>query len=169
MAMLFAITYPDPTRAKQAMESVDWSHFDRLIDVKAACWIVEENGGLAVHPRGHPVAGKAIGGSALGLLLGGLLAIPVVGIAAGAAVGIYKGRHKDDGIDDEFVESVGAQLDSGGSAIVVLFEDGADTAKAAADLAQFGGSVHSTDLSSERLARFQAALDQAEKNMAQPE
>jgi uncharacterized membrane protein len=167
--MLFAITYPEQTRAKQAMESVDWSDFDRLIDVKAACWIAKENGGLAVHPRGHPVARKAAGGAALGLLLGGLFSIPVVGTAAGAAVGIYKGRHKDDGIDEEFVASVGAQLESGGSAIVVLFEDGADTVKAAADLARFGGSVRSTDLSTERLARFQAALDQAEQGTARPD
>ncbi len=36
MATLLAITYPDPDRAKQAMESVDWSDFDRLVDVKAA-------------------------------------------------------------------------------------------------------------------------------------
>jgi uncharacterized membrane protein len=161
MATLFAITYPDPDRAKQAMESVDWSDFDRLIHVKAACWIDKENGELSVHPRGHPGAGKAAAGGALGLLVGALFAIPVVGLAAGAAVGIQKGRHRDDGIDDEFVNSIGAQLDSGGSAIVVLFEEGADTAKAAIDLAQYGGTVHSTDLPPDRLARFQVALDQA--------
>jgi uncharacterized membrane protein len=163
VATLLAITYPDPDRAKQAMESVDWSDFDRLIHVEAACWISKENGELAVHPRGHPGAGKAAVGGALGLMVGALFAIPVVGLAAGAAVGLHKGRHKDDGLDDEFVSSIGAQLESGGSAIVVLFEEGADTGKAAADLAQFGGSVHSTDLAPERLARFQAALDQAEQ------
>jgi uncharacterized membrane protein len=161
MATLLAITYPDPNRAKQAMESVDWSDFDRLIDVKAACWISKENGELAVHPRGHPVAGRATVGGALGLLVGGLFALPVVGIAAGAAIGIHKGRQKDDGIDDEFVASIGAQLESGGSAIVVLVEEGADTAKAAWDLAKYGGTVQSADLPAERLARFQAALDQA--------
>jgi uncharacterized membrane protein len=164
MATLLAITYPEPDRAKQAMESVDWSDSDRLIDVKAACWISKENGELAVHPRGHPIAGKATAGGALGLLVGGLFGLPVVGIAAGAAIGIRKGRQKDDGLDDEFVASIGAQLEAGGSAIVVLFEEGADTAKAGADLARYGGTVRSADLSPERLARFQAALDQANQD-----
>jgi uncharacterized membrane protein len=163
VATLLAITYPEPDRAKQAMASVDWSDFDRLIHVKAACWISKENGELAVHPRGHPAAGKAAAGGALGLLVGALFSIPVAGLAAGAAIGIHKGRHKDDGIDDGFVASIGSQLEAGGSAIVVLFEEGADTAKAAADLARFGGSVHSTDFPPERLARFQAVLDQADQ------
>jgi uncharacterized membrane protein len=161
MATLLAITYPDADRGKKAMESIDWSDFDQLIDVKAACWITRENGELKVHPRGQPVAGKAALGGALGLLVGGLFAIPVVGIAAGAAVGIHKGRQHDTGLDEAFVTSVGGQLESGGSAIVVLFEEGADNAKAARDLAQFGGTVHSADLSQEQIDRFQARLDKA--------
>src|SRR4051794_40216947 len=166
MSALFAITYSEPDRAKQAMESVDWSDFDGLIHVEGACWIGKENGEVSVHPRGHPGAGKATAGGALGLLVGALFAIPVVGIAAGAALGLHKGRAQDDGVDDAFVASVGAQLESGGSAIIVLFEDGADTGKAAIDLARFGGAVHSADLAPERLARFQAELDRA--NAAAP-
>ena len=146
------------------MESVDWSHFDQLIRVKDACWISKDNGELSVHPRGHPVAGKATVGGALGLLVGGLFALPVVGVAAGAFIGIRKGRHQETGIDEAFLQSVGDQLKSGGSAIVVLFEEGADTARASADLAQFGGTVHSADLPEDVMARFQARLDQARKN-----
>jgi uncharacterized membrane protein len=164
MATLLAITYPDSDRAKQAMESVDWSHFDRLINVKAACWLSKEDGELKVHPRGHPVAARATAGSALGLLVGGLVGLPVVGIAAGAMIGTHKGRQKEAGIDDEFLSSIGSELDSGGSAIVVLVEEGADTAKAAADLAQYGGKVHSADLPPEGLARFQTMLDLAQQD-----
>ena len=168
MANLFAITYPDPDRARQAMQSVDWSDFDRKIHVKAACWISKENGEYKVHPRGHPGAGKAASGGALGLLVGSLFALPVVGLAAGAAVGLHRGRQKAEHLDESFVKSIGDQLESGGSAIVVLFEEGADTGNAAADLAQFGGTVHSTDLDPDRLARFQAALDQASQATPQP-
>jgi uncharacterized membrane protein len=167
MSTLFAITYPESDRAYKAMGSVDWSHFDRLIDVKAACLITNENGETKVHPRGHHTTGKAAAGGALGLLVGGILGAPVVGIAAatGAVIGIRKRGQKEVGIDDEFVKSIAEQIDSGGSAIVVLFEEGADNAKAAADLAQFGGKVHSTDLDPEALARFQSLLDQANQNM----
>lgn len=159
MATLLAITYPESDRAEQAMESIDWSAFDKLINLKAACWITKEDGKLKVHEHGHPIAGKATLGGALGLLVGGLFAIPVVGIAAGAAVGIHKAREKEVGVDNAFVESIGAQLDSGSSAIFVLVDGGADTMKAAGDLAKFGGTVHSSDLSEDQLSRFQAMLD----------
>jgi uncharacterized membrane protein len=159
MATLLAITYPESDRAKQAMESIDWSAFDKLINLKAACWITKEDGKLKVHEHGHPVAGKAALGGALGLLVGGLFAIPIVGIAAGAAVGIHKAREKEVGVDNAFVESIGAQLDSGSSAVFVLVDGGADTMKAAGDLAKFGGTVHSSDLSEDQLSRFQAMLD----------
>jgi uncharacterized membrane protein len=160
MATLLAITYTESDVAKRAMESIDWSDFDRLIDVKAACWITMEGDELKVHQRGHPAAGKATLGGALGLLVGGLFAIPVVGIAAGTAIGIHKGRQKEIGIDEAFIASVGEEIESGGSAVFVLYDGGADNAKAARDLAQFGGTVHSTDLSPEVLDRFQRTLDQ---------
>jgi hypothetical protein len=41
----------------------------------------------------------------------------------------------------------------------VLVDGGADTMKAAGDLAKFGGTVHSSDLSEDQLSRFQAMLD----------
>ena len=104
---------------------------------------------------------------ALGLLVGSLFAIPVVGLAAGAAVGLHKGKQKAEKLDDAFVKSIGDQLESGGSAIVVLFEEGADTGRAAVDLAQFGGTVHSSDLEPDRLSHFQAVLDQANQSMQQ--
>jgi uncharacterized membrane protein len=168
MATLLAITYADSDRANKAMGSVDWSHFDRLIDVKAACLITNENGETKVHPRGQHTIGKAAAAGALGLLVGGILGAPVVGIAAatGAVVGIRKKSQKEVGIDDDFLKSIGDQVDAGGSALVLLFEGGADNAKAAADLAQFGGKVHSTDLAPETLARFQTLLDRANQTPA---
>lgn len=159
MATLLAITYPDAERAKKAMESIDWSDFDRLIDVKEACWVTKEGDQLKVHQRGHPGAVKAALGGTLGLLVGGLFAIPVVGIAAGTAIGIHKGRQKDTGIDDSFVTSVGEEIESGGSAVFVLYDGGADNAKAASDLAQFGGTLHSADLPPDVTERFQKLLD----------
>ena len=160
MATLLAITYPDPDRAKQAMESVDWSHLDHQIRVKDACWMRHENGELAVHPW-HPVAGKAALGGGVGLLVGALFSVPVVGLAAGALLGIRKAKQQVSGLDDQFVASIEGQLESGGSAIIVLFEEGADTTRAGADLARLGGTAYSADLSSDQLAEFQRRLDEA--------
>jgi len=165
MATLLAITYPDADQAKQAMESVDWSHLDHQIRVKDACWIRNEDGELTVHPW-HPVAGKAALGGGVGLLVGALFSVPVVGLAAGALLGIRKAKQQVSGLDDRFVTSIEAKLESGGSAIVVLFDEGADTTRAGADLARFGGTVHSADLSPDQLAGFQTRLDQANQGAA---
>ena len=163
MALLLAITYPEPDRARQAMESVNWLDFDRLVHVKDACWIARDQGGLKVYTRRRAVLGKAAIGGALGYLVGSIFFLPVVGLATGATIGIVKARlnaEADNAIDDAFAASIGAQLDADGSAIIVLFEEGASTPRAARILAQFGGTVHSTNIDPVRLDRFQAMLDQ---------
>jgi uncharacterized membrane protein len=73
------------------------------------------------------------------------------------------------GLDDQFVASIEAKLESGESAIIVLFDEGADTATAATHLARFGGTVHSADLSPDQLAGFQTQLDQATQAAAAPD
>jgi uncharacterized membrane protein len=169
MARLLAITYPDRDRAKDAMASVEWLGFDKLVNLKAACWVTKEDGELMVHQRGYPTVAKKTLGGTLGLIVGGLFGLPVVGLAAGIAAGGYKGRKDDHRIDEAFIASVGEDLDAGGSAIFILWDEGADTAKSALELAQYGGTVHSTDLTPEQSSRFQGLLDQAEQDLAAAE
>jgi uncharacterized membrane protein len=159
LANLIAITYPDPDTAKSAMERVDWAAFDKQIDVIDACWMTSTNGEVTVHPGGHPKAAKAAVGGSIGLIVGALFALPVVGLAAGAALGAHRAGKSDNPLDDPFVESIKSQVAGGGSAIVVLYEGGADTERAGADLHQFGGTIQSTTIPNDQLARIQAALD----------
>jgi uncharacterized membrane protein len=169
MASLLAISYPAPEQARLAMASVDWLDYDKLLDVKAACWVSKENGELMVHQRGYPsVAKKTLGGT-LGLIVGGIFGLPVIGIAAGVALGAHKGKKDDHRIDEAFIASVGEDLDAGGAAIFILADEGAGTARSAHELSQYGGTVRSADLSSEQLARFQAMLDEANQEMAASE
>jgi uncharacterized membrane protein len=159
MANLIAITYPAPGTAAQAMEKVDWAAFDKQINVIDACWITNDDGEVTVHPGGHPVAAKAALGGGIGLVVGALFALPVVGLAAGAALGARRGKHDEQKLDDAFVESIKTQVASGGSALVVLYEDGADTERAGADLLQFGGTVQSTTIPNDQLEQIQKRLD----------
>lgn len=161
MANLIAITYPDPATAAKAMEHVDWAAFDKQVDVIDACWITNEGGNATVHPGGHPVAAKAAIGGGLGLLLGVLFSLPIAGLAVGAALGAHRGKKGDQILDDPFVQSIKQQVELGGSALVVLYEDGADTERAGADLLEFGGTVHSTTIPADRLAEIQERLDRA--------
>lgn len=164
MAKLMAISYPDQDRAQMAMASVDWLDYDKLLDVKAACWVSKENGELVVHQRGYPSAAKKTLGGSLGLIVGGIFGLPVVGLAAGIALGGHKGKKDDHRIDEAFISSVGSALDAGGSAIFILWDEGAGTLRSAHELAQYGGTVHSADLSPEQLDRFQTLLDQTNQD-----
>lgn len=161
MANLIAITYPDPKTAEKAMERVDWAAFDKQVDVIDACWMSSRNGDVSIHPKGHSTAVTAAVGGTVGLLVGALFALPVAGLAAGAALGTHRGRKETGTLDEPFVESIKQQVAAGGSALVVLYEDGADTERAGADLLEFGGTIQSTTIPGERLAEIQARLDQA--------
>jgi uncharacterized membrane protein len=165
MASLLAISYPDQNSAKRAMASVDWLDFDKLLDVKAACWVSKENGELMVHQRGYPAAAKKTLGGSLGLIVGGIFGLPVIGLAAGVALGGFKGKKDDHRIDEAFIASVGSALDAGGSAIFILADEGAGMARSAQELAQYGGTVHSADLTAKQLTSFQALLDQANQEL----
>jgi uncharacterized membrane protein len=165
MPTLIAITYPELDRARQAMESLDWADFDNQIDLSEACWMTKEGNELKVHPLRHPAAKHGAIGGGLGLLIGGLFAVPVVGLAAGATAGVMRARRKESGIDDEFIASIGSTMDAGGSAIFLLADPGADTGRAAQELVRYGGTIHSNELTSEQLAHFQAMLDQSNQRV----
>jgi uncharacterized membrane protein len=161
VANLIAITYPDQQTAEKAMERVDWAAFDKQVNVIDACWMSSKDGKVSIHPKGHPMAAKAAVGGTLGLLVGALFALPVAGLAAGAALGARRGKHHHEAIDEPFVESIKNEILAGGSALVVLYEDGADTERAGADLLEFGGTIRSTTIPADRLAQIQAQLDLA--------
>ena len=90
-----------------------------------------------------------LGGSFWGLLFGPLFAVPVLGVAVGAAVGAVKGSLSDVGIDDDFIESVRAQVTPGTSALFVMSSDAVlDEVKEA--FARQDMELISTNLSSEQ-------------------
>ncbi len=169
MTNLIAITYADPRTAEEVMEHVDWAAFDKQVDVIDACWMSSKNGEVSVHPASHPLAARAAIGGTLGLLVGALFALPVAGFAAGAALGAHRGKQPELAIDHAFVESIEEQIAAGGSALVVLYEDGPGTERAGADLLQFGGTVLSTTIPAERLAQIQARLDLAPTDLSTSE
>ena len=162
MPTLFAVTYTELDQARQAMELVDWANFDKQVDVKAACWITNQDGEVTVHPHGHPVGTKAALTGGMGLLVGALFGVPVVGLAAGSAIGARRAKHHATVLDEDFVARIKAEVANGGSAIVVLYEPGADTSRAAGDLSRLGGTIHSTDISASDLEEIQKRLDSAE-------
>lgn len=168
MATLLAITYPDPQTAHEAMERIDWADFDQQVIVVDSCWIGNDGGEVKVHPRGHPVGFKATLGGSVGLMIGALFALPVVGLAAGAAVGAFAGKREESQLDAAFVSTIKSQVANGGSAVVVLYEDGTAPQRAGKDLAGLGGTIHSTTVSDDELRRMQRVIDEESATGPQP-
>ena len=63
-------------------------------------------------------------GAATGALWGGLIGliffVPLFGMAVGAATGAATGAMSDYGVDDKFMKELGAQLEPGGAAVILL-------------------------------------------------
>jgi uncharacterized membrane protein len=90
------------------------------------------------------VGAGAIGGSLLGLLVGGLV-FPIGGLLLGAAGGAIVGKMLDLGIEDKFIKEVGGSLPEGGSALFLLIKS-ADPTLALAALKPYRGKVLQTTL-----------------------
>ena len=92
-------------------------------DAITIAWMQQAKEPVIGHLK-HPTASSAGKGSVLGGLVGMLVLAPVAGAAVGAGVAAVKARLHKAGIDEKFVEELGAQLTPGSSALVVLSSDG---------------------------------------------
>ena len=92
-----------------------------------------------------------------GGLIGLIFLAPLLGMAVGAAAGGAAGALTDVGVDDKFMKNLGAQLASGGAAVVVLVRQSTPD-KVLPRVSQYGGEVIQSSLDSETEAQLQAAL-----------
>jgi uncharacterized membrane protein len=95
-----------------------------------------------------------------GGLIGLLFLAPLFGMAIGAATGAAAGKMSDVGIDDQFMKKLAANLPPGGAALIALGSTGG-TGKVLERVAQYGGEVIQTSLSTEDEERLRAALGEA--------
>ncbi len=107
---------------------------------------------------------KTIRGSWWGLLIGLLFGGPLGGALLGGAIGKIAGRKLDLGIDNDFIEQVGDDLQVGGSALLVLTDRSPDEAMAAAAAELRAGIAFTSiaDDASQVLADVAADTDIAE-------
>jgi len=149
MSNLVVITFDNAEEAGRVRESLrSLEQYGRLSLDDSAVVVKDAEGKIHVkNQTDRGVAVGAVGGGALGLLIGSIF-FPLAGIVAGALIGAVVGKMADTGVEKKFVQEVGAALKPNSSAIFVIARE-ADPAAVVAALKPYKGQVFQTTLSTE--------------------
>ena len=158
MSNIVAIAYPDQATAEEVRATLAQLSTEHLLTLEDAVVVTRNEGGkVKLHQAVKPGATGAAGGAVWGGLIGLLFFAPLLGMAVGAAAGGAGGAMADLGINDRFMKELGAKLDPGKAALIVLVS-GATPDKVLPRISQYGGDVLQTSLSTEEEEALQEAL-----------
>src|SRR3954469_16901969 len=159
MSTLVAIAYPDQATADNVVATLSRLQTEHLIALEDAVVVTRnEDGKVKLHQTKGLVAGGAAGGALWGGLIGLIFFVPLLGMAVGAATGAATGALTDVGVDDNFMKDLGAKLEPGGAALIVLVHSSTPD-KVLPEIAQFGGEVIQTSLDNEAEQRLRHILE----------
>jgi uncharacterized membrane protein len=160
MSTLAAVAYPDFATAEKVRQELIDATKEHLVQLEDAV-IVEhrDDGKIKLHQIMGTTGAGAAGGAMWGGLIGLLFLAPLVGMAIGAASGAAAGKMTDLGVDDNFVKDLGARLQPGSAALIVLGSTDARD-KVIDRVKAYGGDVIQTSLGTEEEEQLRAALAQ---------
>lgn len=122
---IIGMSFDKTSRAEEVLLALIHLAQEGEIRLSDAVVVVRDPGGK-VHVRQtadiSPGQG-ALTGSLWGLLVGAIVGGPVVGVIAGMGAGALLGKLIDRGLDDNWVKEVGAWLDPGTSALLLLVKE----------------------------------------------
>jgi uncharacterized membrane protein len=160
MSTLAAIAYPDRDTAEKVRQELIAATKEHLVQLEDAVIVTHEaDGKIKLHQAVSTTAAGAAGGAVWGGLIGLLFLAPLVGMAVGAASGALGGKMSDVGVDDNFLKDLGAKLQPGSAALIVLGSTDARD-KLIERVRPYGGDVIQTSLSTEEEERLRSALGQ---------
>jgi uncharacterized membrane protein len=147
MATLSVWRYPTVDGAEQASETLTMLEKQKSIEIHDAALVSWVPGKKRPTTRQlhHGTGSRALEGSFWGLLGGLLFFVPVLGIAAGAAMGALR----DVGIDDDFIRRVREGIKPGTSALFLL-TSGAVLGEVAPAFGKTHGELIHTNMSSQQ-------------------
>jgi uncharacterized membrane protein len=161
MSTLVAIVYPDEFRAAEVLAAVQRLQDRFLVNLADSCTVTrDKDGNVKLHQSFSVTSAGALGGALWGTLLGLVFFNPLVGLAAGTAVGALTGKLSDHGIPDQFMQDLGDKMAPGSSAVFMLFRM-MTFDKLEPELAKFGGHVLSASLSKEQAEHLEKLLSAA--------
>ncbi|MDA0158985.1 DUF1269 domain-containing protein [Solirubrobacter ginsenosidimutans] len=158
MSNLIAIAYPDLATAEDVLATLSRLQTEQSIELEDAVVVTRDQGGkVKLHQTAKLGAAGATGGALWGGLIGLLFLAPLVGMAIGAAAGGAAGAMADVGVDDKFLKALGAKLEPGSAALIVLVHRSTPD-KVLPEISRFGGEVIQSSLSDESEAQLKATL-----------
>jgi uncharacterized membrane protein len=149
MSYLIAVTFNNEEEAGQVRETLRKEERSGYINLNDSAVVVRDSDGK-LHVKDELDRGVktgAVGGSLLGLLIGGII-FPGVGLILGGLVGAGFGALLHRGIDKKFIKEVEESMEPGSSAIFFISRDDRPDA-AIASLRPYKGKIYSTTLSEE--------------------
>ncbi|MBB5076127.1 DUF1269 domain-containing protein [Nonomuraea endophytica] len=149
MSNLIVIDYPDVATAETVRTRLFELQKQNLITLEDAA-IVErrEDGKIKLHQTTSTTGIGAAGGALWGGLIGLLFFMPLLGMALGAAAGAAGGALTDVGVNDDFMKELGEKMPPGTAALFLLVRQSTPD-KVIEQIAQYGGEIIKTSLSTE--------------------
>lgn len=144
MSHLVVITFENEEEAGRVRETLRSAQREDFVSLDDSAIVVKDQEGK-VHVKNEVdrgVAIGAVGGSLLGLLIGGLV-FPLAGLLIGAIGGALVGKAVDVGIDQKFVKDVEEAMEPGTSALFFIVRE-ANPDVALAALRPYKGNVYHT-------------------------
>jgi uncharacterized membrane protein len=162
MSELIVFAFPTETGASEMDETIHQLKKEELMFLKDAAVVIRKpDGKIKVKQATNLVGVGALGGAFWGMLIGLFFWMPWLGLALGAVVGAISGKLSDYGINDDFINEVGATIQPGGSALFLLISKWTED-KALERLKKFNATVVRTSLSNEEEEKLKAAFGAGE-------
>jgi uncharacterized membrane protein len=120
MSDLVAIAYDSVDTAREVAENVVEAQKAHLIELDDMVVVERRPDGKVKLHQPSAAAGGAMGGALWGGLIGLIFFVPVLGMAIGAASGAAAGALSEYGVDDDFMKKLGAELEPGAGAVILL-------------------------------------------------
>jgi len=147
MSTLVAVAYPDIETAEKVRQELINATREHLLNLEDA--VIAEHqadGKIKLHQAIGTTSAGAAGGALWGGLIGLIFLAPLLGMAVGAASGALGGKMTDVGVNDDFLKDLGAKLQPGAAALIVLGSTDARD-KVIERVKPYGGDVIQTSLS----------------------
>ncbi|HEY3726596.1 MAG TPA: DUF1269 domain-containing protein [Solirubrobacteraceae bacterium] len=156
MSDLVAIAYDSVGTAREVGENVAQLQKARQIELDDMVIVERQQDGKVKLHQPSAAAGGAVGGALWGGLIGLIFFVPLFGMAIGAATGAAAGALSDYGVDDNFMKDLGANLEPGAAALILLVRK--VTADKVIPQIKIPGKIIQTSLDNESEQRLSEAL-----------